>query len=598
MRKTSMRTRLNRSYLAISLIVVIVFSAVFYVYTSRILIGQETDRLNTLTESIRQRTDDAVRDMDDVSVDLVYISRTQRKLENTINEAMPTQGTDSVAVWQRYQALAELANLFVAVNGTNLPVFRVNLYDMAGNCVSVGATSVVKSGIDLKNQTWYAPALAADGYKTLTHAYVSTTLGSTASRPQYYLSLVRLRRGKSREPLGFVETVQNCSIIFQSVLALKGQDENIYVLDADGQLVYPFDGDAQTLSHAQALRDGAVEGTVAYPIASDYTGWTYIVERSAHAVLQPARMLLTMILGLSLVMVAVIALFAALASRRFSRPLLALSHRMNATDVHSLENEEQDILGGYREIDSLNDSFQQMRRQLNASLNQLIATKQQALQSRNLAMQAQINPHFYYNTLSSIIALTDAGRPDDVNAMCRSLTGMMRYITRSEPMTTLREELKYVTQYLYCMQIRYENNFTYSIDVPESLLDEPVPRLIIQPFVENALKYGIDCAPPWKLQIVGEVVPDCWRVWIIDNGPGFSKKALKEIREGMVALDRSPEMPESQIGGMGVLNVYARWKLFAGSDALFEIRSRATGSFTMIGRERRASLSASPSLKS
>jgi two-component system, sensor histidine kinase YesM len=584
--KTSMRRQLNLSYLVISLIVVIAFSAVFYVYTSGVLLNQETERLDTLTEAMMERTEDAIREMDGISVDLIYISQTQKELEKTITEASLTFEESQ---WQRYQALTDLANLFIAINGANLPVYRVNLFDMAGNCISVGSTKIVSSGLDPTAQSWYGAALAAGGYKTLTHAYLSTSLGTGASRPQYYLSLVRLRLGKNREHIGFVETVQNCRIIFHSVLALNRQKERAYILNEAGELIYPFDGTAAELAQAKALQGGESSDTLARPVYSKYTGWTYIVERSRSAVLQPAMTLLQLVLGLSLVMLVIIALYATIASRRITRPLLALADHMNAMDVHTLEltHSTEQGKGGYQEIDRLNESFEQMRRQLNASLNQLIVTKQQALQSRNLAMQAQINPHFYFNTLSNIIALTDAQRSDDVITMCRSLTGMMRYITISDPMTTMHEELRYVRQYLYCMQMRYENNFSFTIDVPQTLMNEPMPRLIIQPLVENAIKYGMDSAPPWKLQIVGESVPDCWRIWVADNGTGFTEKALRTIREGMQTFDETAEMPASQIGGMGLLNVYARWKLFAGENALFEISTKLYGGYVMIGMERR-----------
>jgi len=590
MRKASMRTQLNLSYLVISFVVVAVFSAIFYIYTSRILINQETERLEALTQTLVEQTETAIGAMDGVSVDIVYISLTKDKVQSILSDASPTGSDDENAVWRRYQALSELGELIVAVNGSSLPVYRVNLYDMAGNCVSVGSTNVVSSGIDLPSLRWYQAAVDADGYKIITHAYLSAKMGSAESRPLYYISLVRMRIGKSREIEGFIETVQSCSVVFAGVSALNNQDEQVYILDGDGGLIYPFDGGEEELAQANALLNSSGGDTIACPIASDYTGWTYIVGRSERVVLQPANTLLRMILLLSLLMAAIIALYAWLMSRRITKPLRTLGERMNATDAHTLQNGEEPAgrSAGYKEIDSLNASFEQMRKQLNISMNQLIETRQQALQSRNLAMQAQINPHFYFNTLSSIIALTDAGRSDDVVAMCRSLTGMMRYVTNSDPMTTLGEELNYVSRYLYCMQIRYENSLSYSIEVPDELMNEPVPRLIIQPFVENALKYGIDCAPPWKLQIVGENEPDCWRIWITDNGPGFSARALKTIREGMEALDRGAGMPDSHIGGMGVLNVYSRWKLFAGKDALFEIttRKRKGGGYAMIGKVR------------
>ena len=591
MRKASMRRQLNVSYLVISFVVVVVFSAIFYIYTSRILITQETERLKALTQSTLEQTESAIEGMDGVSVDLVYISMTKDKVQSIFSDVSPSSDDDS-AVWRRYQALSELGELIVAVNGSSLPVYRVNLYDMAGNRVSVGSTNTVSSGIDLAAQSWYEAALAAGGFKVLTHAYLSTTMGSSESRPLYYISLVRLRLGKDREMEGFIETVQNCSVIFASALALNGQEEQVYILDSDGTLVFPFDGGEDTLRKAQALLNNADSETIGFPITSAYTGWTYIIGRSERVVLLPARTLLNMILLLSLLMATLITVYAVLASRRITRPLLKLGERMHATDAHSLQGGEEtaDSSAGYKEIDILNSSFEQMRKQLNVSMNQLIETRQHALQSRNLAMQAQINPHFYFNTLSSIIALTDEGRSADVVSMCRSLTDMMRYVTNSDPMTTLGEELKYVSRYLYCMHIRYENSLSFSMDVPEELKAEPVPRLIIQPFVENALKHGIDCAPPWRLQIVGESEPDCWRIWITDNGPGFSKQALKSIHEGMTALDRGTGMPDSHIGGMGILNVYSRWKLFAGQAALFEVTTRKDGGYAMIGRIRSADL--------
>ena len=587
MKKTSMRLRLYLTYLLISLGVVLAFSATFYLYTSRILAQQEGDRLETVTKSLLEQTDGALSAIDGVSVDLVYINRVRGELEQTLNLAKSDADGDGAAQWSRRQALSELADLFVAVNGANLPAHQMNLYDLQGNCVGIGSVNAVRTGVDLQAQLWYQPAMEADGYKHITKPYLSSKLTVGSARPQYYISLVRQYTDESRNPVGFIETIQNCSVVFKSALALNRTKEQAYILDADGSLVYPYAATDADREKALALKRGEDAAFLARPVTSAYTGWTYIVARDRGAVLQPVYALLTLILGMAVVMMLLIALFAFFTARRMTRPLTKLSERMRLMDAHSLSEAAPLIVTGYREVSILQDSFEQMRQQLNASMAERIAAEQQALKSRNLAMQAQINPHFYYNTLSSIIALTDIGRPDDVVSMCRSLTGMMRYVTGPEDTATLREELNYVGQYLYCMKIRYDDSFDYEINVPERRMDEMVPRLIIQPFVENALKYGINCPPPWKLMIIGEDEGDAWRIVVLDNGPGFSDKALSELKERMRLIDLSAAMPDVRIDGMGILNVYARWKLFAGEEALFEISKKPTGGYAMIGRERR-----------
>ena len=78
-----------------------------------------------------------------------------------------------------------------------------------------------------------------------------------------------------------------------------------------------------------------------------------------------------------------------------------------------------------------------------------------------------------------------------------NLSRIMRYITNTtETTVTLKDELDYVQKYLYCMKVRYQSSLNYSIHVDESLLSQPVPKLIIQPIVENAIRYGSNCAPP------------------------------------------------------------------------------------------------------
>lgn len=228
------------------------------------------------------------------------------------------------------------------------------------------------------------------------------------------------------------------------------------------------------------------------------------------------------------------------------------------------------LSNSFVELEELNQEFADMNVNLKKSMNELLDSRAQELKSRNLALQSQINPHFYYNTLASIIVLAEKDQKEEVITICRNLTRMMRYITgTSNAPVTLREEMDYVRKYLYCMKIRFQENLNYSIDVDDSILDIPVPKLIIQPIVENALKYGTDCKPPWDISICSVITEDAWQIEVEDSGSGFSEEALALIRERIRIADEKPGLPELNIDGLGLLNVYIRWHLHCAERNIF-----------------------------
>ena len=121
----------------------------------------------------------------------------------------------------------------------------------------------------------------------------------------------------------------------------------------------------------------------------------------------------------------------------------------------------------------------------------------------------------------------------------------MRYITNTtETTVTLKDELDYVQKYLYCMKVRYQSSLNYSIHVDESLLSQPVPKLIIQPIVENAIRYGSNCAPPWNISITSMVTEGSWQIEVTDSGPGFTEEAKERITANIMKAIQNPGLPE------------------------------------------------------
>ena len=127
------------------------------------------------------------------------------------------------------------------------------------------------------------------------------------------------------------------------------------------------------------------------------------------------------------------------------------------------------------------------------------------------------------------------------------------------------------------MKVRYQSSLSYSIDIDDILLQYTVPKLIIQPLVENAVKYCTDCNPPWSISILGRAYDTRWQIDIIDSGNGFSEEASERIDSLIREADSNPGMPEMKIDGLGILNVYMRWRLFSGDKMIFSYGNTQDG---------------------
>ena len=95
------------------------------------------------------------------------------------------------------------------------------------------------------------------------------------------------------------------------------------------------------------------------------------------------------------------------------------------------------------------------------------------------------------------------------------------------------------------MKVRYQSSLNYSIHVDESLLSQPVPKLIIQPIVENAIRYGSNCAPPWNISITSVVTKGSWQIEVTDSGPGFTEEAKERITANIMKAIQNPGLPET-----------------------------------------------------
>lgn len=209
------------------------------------------------------------------------------------------------------------------------------------------------------------------------------------------------------------------------------------------------------------------------------------------------------------------------------------------------------------EVSRLSDSLNAMIDKINELLEQVTKEQIRLRKAEFELLQTQINPHFLYNTLDTIIWLAEAGEQKKVVGMVGSLSEFFRTsLNQGKDIISIREELHHVKSYLEIQQVRYQDILEYEIQVPEELFDCMIPKITIQPLVENALYHGIKNKRGSGKILIGGVKEDtCFLLQIKDNGIGIHQERLKQVREGI----RNKVLTGSDI--YGLYNVNERIRL-------------------------------------
>lgn len=296
------------------------------------------------------------------------------------------------------------------------------------------------------------------------------------------------------------------------------------------------------------------------------TGWklVYNVKESsisnAHYIIRDAMVLVAIAVAVSAVILGIL-------SDAISHSLRELARKVEAEDI--LEREIS--VHSYEEITTLSENLEKMRVHINRLLKR-IKEEQGAKQRMEIALlQEQINPHFLYNTLYSISQLCELKKTEKASEMLLALAAFYRIgLSKGKTIITVKEELKHVKNYLFIQHFRYSDLFDYTIDCDEEILDCLIPKMSLQPLVENAIYHGIKMKHEFgNICIFGGTYDGkhaCLEVH--DDGPGIEPEQLEEIRTYL-----KDGKPGEKTASFGMKNVNARLKLEFGQEAGVEIES-------------------------
>jgi two-component system sensor histidine kinase YesM len=231
---------------------------------------------------------------------------------------------------------------------------------------------------------------------------------------------------------------------------------------------------------------------------------------------------------------------------------------------------------GSDEIGILAESINQMSLQLQTLINEKYNARlvkahldRETAQAKLLALQSQVNPHFMFNVLECIRLKATAKNETETARIIMYVSKMFRYLINwDDDIITLSDEIKFLEEFLYVQKYRFEDEFEYSVEIDDAARTCLLPKLIIQPIVENACVHGIESiSQNKKIEIRIKVIDTQISVSVSDNGMGIDKPRLSEIKNML-------EGGQKLIDSVGLYNVYQRLYLYYGNNFSIDVQSK------------------------
>lgn len=340
-----------------------------------------------------------------------------------------------------------------------------------------------------------------------------------------------------------------------------GEGSRLCLLDHNGEVAYCDSGAEIGKEFAERLSGGFTQGRVTMD-GQDYllvstrlqdTGWTVAAAIPYAQVTEQTTQLMSTFLVLCLVCGLIMVTVIIVQSGSFTKPILSLQKAMKKVSGGDMtvrvNHNRKDEFG------ELNDGFNR----LVGELDQLITHVAESNQRENVAkyqmLQSQINPHFLYNTLDTIRMMAVLQDQDDISEALICLSNLFRYcIRQGDRLVTVREELQQVKNYLMLQKLRYQDRLQVIYQVDEQVLDRTMPKVLLQPLLENAFAHGLqDREETGVITISAAQVEDGTRLAVHDNGVGIDSMTLAKIRKSL-----SDGTSES----IGLANVNDRLRLY------------------------------------
>ncbi len=472
---------------------------------------------------------------------------------------------------------ANQTNLFSLYNSfatLNADIISISLVDEAGIVRATSYANYVQN-LYLTEHEWFSKAIENEGIYFFFISPVKKVFLNTdeevinaSKRIEFYIN------GEEHVGVLLIElsTLKIDTISKQSNL---GEGGHIILFDDQDELIYSSDSnciDSTCLSNvlARDLIIGGkfveINGTEMYMSVNTIQGtrWRIATFINVEIISSSQSTLLMMLFYVFITTIVLSIVGTSILTKQITKPL-------NQLKAHMLEIQNSDHL--YREVDIkgqkevviLAQAYNDMIKEIRRLLDRLVEEQNEKRKTELIALQTQINPHFLYNTLDSIVWLAEQKDNEHVIETVVALSRFFRIsISGGKDVIPIEKELQHAQYYIQIQQIRYSNKFDYTFDIDQSILGFEVVKLVLQPLIENAIQHGIHEEYKGLINIKAYQENGFINFEVSNNGYGLTKQKIDEIYEKI-----SSDNHES----VGLKNVVQRLKLYYGPTSGIEIIS-------------------------
>ena len=540
----------------IALILFLIFSIT---YTQKSILTNSNEYTKQLVAHVNQDIDSYISYMENISTVVMNDSDVYQYLFSKVLTAT-----------EERQLRIRIAEQFHTILSSRTDIYNIGILSDTGKYL-------INDGRDInvysqkENMKWYQETMQQNGKLVLSSSHVQdivsgqykwvVTLSSTISGGEQ-----SKEKGLFFIDLNYYDIDELCESIS------LGQRGYIYIIDSDGEIVYH----PQQQLIISGIKSELIEEILTaesdtlsvdyqgdrklYTMSrSEKTGWTVVGVSYMSDLMKNEGQIKRSYWGITGILILFAIMLAFFSSRMITQPIKRLQMTMEGAQSGNLVPIE--MRASESEIVSLNHSFNRMTTQINQLMKKNIEEQQEKRKSEMKALQAQIKPHFLYNTLDSIIWMIEVGENEKSVEMTAALARFFRQsIGNADEIVSIARELEYTKTYLEIQKMRYQEKMDFVIDVDKEILQEEIVKLVLQPLVENALYHGIKYKEQKGLiRLTGgydrSTEQEDIAIRVADNGAGMSAETLAHIFE----------QKEKNESGIGISNIQDRLQLYYGN---------------------------------